>query len=413
MELRQFLDTSYTAYHSTANVCEILKQNGFVRLSLEKDWKLQPDGKYYVTRNDSSVIAFRIGQNKVFNVCESHTDSPSFKVKGNCIVDSIGEIKRLDTEKYGGGIMYTYFDRPLKVAGRIVEKTPDGVITKLVASSYNVVIPSLAIHFNPDVNKGFDINTQSDTLPFLGQSCNDLYKTFSDNQVLDADLFVVPATSSFVAGQNDEFLCSARIDNLTSVFASITALCNCTPQDIAVVACLDNEEIGSTTRQGAPSFIDSVLTGIATALNMNFADNYSARENGFVLSVDNGHATHPAHTEKGDPNYQIKLNGGIIIKHYVNYATDGLTSAIVKCICDNAQVKYQDLYNRSDGRGGSTLGLVTARQLGMRACDIGIPQLAMHSACETCGLSDIAQMEKFIIAYLSAKLQGDNDITIK
>lgn len=406
------MDTSYTAYHTTANVCKILDDNGFVKLVAGQSWKLNQNGKYYVTRNDSSVIAFRIGQNKVFNICESHTDSPSFKVKGNCIVESVG-LKRLNTENYGKGLLYSYFDRPLKVAGRLVEKTEKGVQTKIVASDYNVVIPSLAIHLNPTVNDGFDIDTQSDTLPLLGQNCDDLYKTLTDGEVLDADLFVVPATSSFVAGQREEFLCSARIDNLTSVFTSVTALCNCVPQDIAVVACLDNEEIGSTTRQGAPSFIDSVLGGITTALDMDYTQNCFARENGFVLSVDNGHATHPAHTEKSDPQYQPKLNGGIIIKHYVNYSTDGLTSAIVKRICDNVGAKHQDLYNRSDGRGGSTLGLVTARQLGMRACDIGIPQLAMHSACETCGLSDIDEMSKCLTAFLSAQLQGDNDVIIK
>ena len=410
MELLEFLKTSYTAYHTTQNVCNMLSQNGFVELTLGDKWDICQGGKYFVTRNGSSVIAFVMGKNNVLSICESHTDSPSFKVKGNKLVASEGA-KRLNTEKYGGGLLYTYFDRPLKVAGRLLEKTQDGVCQKLVVSDYNVVIPSLCVHFNPAVNDGFAVNPQVDTLPLFAQSDVDLYQTLTDGQVLDADLYVVPATQPFVAGVDDEFLCSARLDNLTSVYTSVEALLNCSPQNIAMIACLDNEEVGSGTRQGNPSFISQVVDSLyADVLGMDVVARQKAIEDGMVLSVDNGHACHPAHPEKSDVLYRAYLNKGIVIKHHTNYATDGLSAALLKNILQNNDVAFQDLYNRSDMRCGSTVGLATARELGIKTCDIGIPQLAMHSACETCGTTDVETMTNALTAFFNAQ---PSDLIVK
>lgn len=411
MDLYRFLNESYTAYHATANVCQMLQDSGFTKLTLGERWYLERGGRYFVTRNGSSVIAFIAGERDVFNICESHTDSPSFKIKGNKLVENEG-IKRLNTEKYGGGLLYTYLDRPLKIAGRVLVETDEGVSQQLVVSDYNVVIPSLAIHHNPTANDSLAVNPQIE-LPLLAQGEADLYQSLVDGKVLDADLYVVPATRAFASGVNDEFLSSARLDNLTSVFTSINAITNCQPSGIAVVACLDNEEIGSGTRQGSPSFINQVLMAIADALDLTQMEALSARENGMVLSVDNGHAAHPAHPEKSDPLNHARLNGGIVIKHHVNYATDGLTSAVLKRLLDSVEVAYQDLYNRSDLRCGTTLGLGTARELGMKVCDIGIAQLAMHSACETCGASDIEAMERCLTAFLSAEIFGTDDVTVK
>lgn len=400
MQLKEFLDNSFTAYHTTANVVRFLEENGFCPLVMGEEWNVRSGGKYYVTRNGSSVIAFRIGKRKVFDICESHTDSPSFKVKGNRLV--IGDVNRLNTETYGGGILYSFFDRPLKVAGRLLVETDNGVEERLVVSKYDVVIPSLAIHHNPTVNDGCAVNTQSDTLPLFSQNGRGLYETLTDGSVLDADLFVIPATQAFNGGADGEFLCSARLDNLTSVYASVNALVNCVPNGIAVAACLDNEEIGSGTRQGSPSFIDQTLNAVSDALKLTERERLYARENGFVISSDNGHALHPAHAEKADVCNKTLLNGGVVIKHHVNYATDGLTSALVKKLLKDNNIKYQDYYNRSNLRCGSTLGLATARQLGMRVCDVGIAELAMHSACETCGTEDISAMQSFMTAFLSS-----------
>ena len=401
----KFLNESYTAYHATENACQILAQNGFSRLVLGENWRLELGGKYYVSQNGSSVVAFRVGANKVFNVCESHTDSPSFKVKGNALVAN-GELLRLDTEKYGGGLLYSFFDRQLKVAGRVLVEKGNGVEQRLVASDYNVVIPSLAIHHNPTANDGFQINAQNDTLPLFSQGEAELYQTLCNEKVLDADLYVVPAGEAFFAGVGQEFLCSPRIDNLTSVYASISALCQCAPQDIAVVACLDNEEIGSSTRQGSPKFLEKVLAQIEQSLSFSATESFFARENGMVLSVDNGHALHPAHPEKSDPKCAVKMNGGIVVKHNPNYATDGLTSAIFKKLMKKHNVPVQDYYNRSDVRCGSTLGLATARELQMKTCDIGLAQLAMHSACETVGKNDVQLMQQALCVFLSATLRN-------
>ena len=415
MTVQEFLNSSYTAYHATANAVEMLKANGFEELAIDgktRKWKLARGGKYFVTRNGSSVVAFVVGQNDVFNVCESHTDSPSFRVKGGKLVESEG-IKRLNTEKYGGGLLYSYLDRPLKIAGRVLVETKTGVKQQLVTSSYNVVIPSLCIHHNPTANDNLSLNPQLDTLPLLAQSDCELYATLTKHKVLDADLFVVPDEKAFTSGVNGEFLSSPRIDNLTSVYASISAIVNAKPQGIAVVACLDNEEVGSGTRQGSPNFLVQVMDGIAEGLNMTYVQNLAARENGMVLSVDNGHAVHPAHPEKSDSLNRVYLNGGVVIKHHVNYATDGLTSAALKRLLNMAGVKHQDYYNRSDVRCGTTLGLATANRTGMKVCDIGLAQLAMHSACETCGANDIETMQKCLTAFLSAQIYGTDDVTVK
>ncbi len=412
MELQQFLNESYTAYHTTENLQNILTQNGFSQLTMGQKWNLSRGGKYFVTRNGSSIVAFSIGNNNIFNICESHTDSPSFKVKSNGTIESCG-VSRLNTEKYGGGLLYTFFDRPLKIAGRVVVKTDSGVEVKNVVSNYNVVIPSLCIHHNPTANDGFAVKTQNDTLPLLGFEKTDIYSTLA-NGVIDADLYVVPATQAFLAGANNDFLCSARLDNLTSAFTSVQAIIKANPKDIAVVACLDNEEIGSGTRQGSPDFLEQVLVALSDSLGLSADERLFARENGFVLSVDNGHAVHPAHPEKSDPVSRAYMGKGVVLKHHVNYSTDGVTSAIFKRLLTLANVNFQDYYNNSDVRCGSTLGLATARRLGIKACDIGLAQLAMHSACETCSVSDVQSMQNALLAFLSAKItENGNSFSIE
>ena len=405
MNIRKFLDSSYTAYHTTENACQMLLEAGFIELDMGDNWQLERGGKYFVTRNGSSVIAFYVGEYNVFNVCECHTDSPSFKIKGSKLVESDG-VRRLNTEKYGGGLLYSFLDRQLKIAGRVLLDTPDGVEQQLVVSDYNVVIPSLAIHHNPTANDNLALNAQIDTLPLFTQGETKLYESLVEGKVLDADLYVVPAGASFESGANDEFLSSPRLDNLTSVYAAVNGIVNATPQNIAVVACLDNEETGSGTYQGAPSFIRQVLDAISDALDLTRAEALYATENGMVLSVDNGHAVHPAHPEKSDPLNRCYMNGGVVIKHNVNYATDGLTSALIKHMLEEMSISYQDYYNKSDVRCGTTLGLLTARELGMKTCDVGIAQLSMHSACETCGVQDIEAMQGCITAFLSAELNG-------
>ncbi len=407
MTINQFLDTSYTAFHTVANAEAMLAEHGFTKLTLGKDFAIKRGGRYYVTRNDSGIIAFVAGQNNVFNIVESHTDSPSFKVKGNSVTEGNGVV-RVNTEKYGGGLLYTYFDRPMKIAVRLLCRTENGLQTKLAVSDYNVVIPSLCIHHNRNANDGFAVNAQVDTLPLLGLTGSDIYSTLTDEKVIDGDLFVVPVTPAFAAGTHNELLCSPRIDNLTSVYSGLSALIAAEPHDIAVCACLDNEEIGSGTRQGSPNWLEQVLCAICDALGLTETQAFAARENGFVLSADNGHAVHPAHPEKSDPYTKAYMGKGVMIKHHVNYSTDGLSSALFKHIASLADVPVQDYYNNSAVSCGSTLGLVTSRTLGMKTCDIGLAQLAMHSACETVALCDVEHMKAALLTFFNVTLDGNN-----
>lgn len=407
MTINQFLDTSYTAFHTVANAEAMLAEHGFTKLTLGKNFAIKRGGRYYVTRNDSGIIAFVAGQNNVFNIVESHTDSPSFKVKGNSVTEGNGVV-RVNTEKYGGGLLYTYFDRPMKIAGRLLCQTENGLQTKLAVSDYNVVIPSLCIHHNRNANDGFAVNAQVDTLPLLGLTGSDIYSTLTDEKVIDGDLFVVPVTPAFAVGTHNELLCSPRIDNLTSVYSGLSALIAAEPHDIAVCACLDNEEIGSGTRQGSPNWLEQVLCAICDALGLTETQAFAARENGFVLSADNGHAVHPAHPEKSDPYTKAYMGKGVMIKHHVNYSTDGLSSALFKHIASLADVPVQDYYNNSAVSCGSTLGLVTSRTLGMKTCDIGLAQLAMHSACETVALCDVEHMKAALLTFFDVTLDGNN-----
>lgn len=406
MDIKQFLDTSYTAYHAVENGKKMLDEKGFLELSFCDEWTLERNKGYYFSYNDSSLFAFRIGRGNAFMIAESHTDSPCLRVKGSDLADS-PEGKLLNVEKYGGLILYSAFDIPLKIAGRIFVKSEKGLTKKLVASDYFVNIPSLAIHHNPDVNGGFAPSVQKDLLPLLG-AVKDFSDVLDGENALDKDLYVVPAVSPFVSGVKGEFLSSPRIDNLTSVYTAIAAISDCAPDGIALACCFDNEEIGSGTRQGANSnLLETVLEKISRGLNLSNEEFSKAKSNGFILSADNAHATHQAHPEKSDPLTRVYMNRGIVIKHHSNYSTDGLSSAILKTILDKAGVEYQDYYNNSDVRCGGTIGLVSSSLTGMITVDVGLAQLSMHSAIETVGLSDVNKMTSCVKAVFESNLSFD------
>lgn len=407
MDVINFLEKSYTAYHAVTHAEYILEKHGFSKLSLADAWQLKVGGKYYVVKNGTSVIAFAVGENFAFNIAASHTDSPCLHVKGRETIPS-PEGARLNVETYGGLILYSMLDPPLKIAGRVLEKHGDMLVSKVIESDYTVTIPSLAIHHNPNVNSAFSVSVQKDMLPLIGDA-TDLYATLSNEEIVDADLYVVPSTVPFRSGVTGEYLCSPRIDNLTSVYASLAALVNCEPQNIAICACFDNEEIGSHTKQGAcSSFMQTVLEKITLGLGKSKDDYVSACEKGFILSIDNAHALHPAFPEKMDIKERVYMGKGIVIKHHVNYSTDGESSAIIKTILDKVHVERQDYYNNSDQRCGGTIGLIASANLGMRACDIGLAQLAMHSAVETVSYADVAKMQECVRAFFNTKLTSVN-----
>lgn len=415
MDIKEFLDSSYTAFQAVDNGIKMLDDAGFERIDPAKSPEIKVGGKYFFTVNSTTLIAFKIGKEKKFYVAESHTDSPALRIKGNKTIDS-PEGKRLNVEKYGGLVLFSLVNSPLKIAGRIIEKTENGVKEKNVVSPFTVNIPALCIHHNAEVNDKLSLSVQKDMLPLVG-NVDDIYSVLSDNEVIDGDLFVVPSTSAFVSGAHGEYFCSPRIDNLTSVYASLKALIGSDGEGIQIACCFDNEEIGSLTKQGANSaLLENTLRFIMRSIGGTEEDFAAAVSDGYILSVDNAHAVHPAHPEKSDPVEKVVMNGGIVIKHHTNYSTDALSSAILKTILDKAGVKYQDYYNNSDIRCGGTIGLVTSARLNMKACDIGLAQLAMHSGIETIGLSDIPVMESCIKAFFSTTLSVDGantEISVK
>ena len=422
--LIDFLQNSPTAYHACANVKELLLARGFTPLHETEDWDIQEGGKYFVVRGGSAVIAFTVGALDEFSykIVASHTDSPALKLKENPLTKS-GAYALLNVEKYGGGIWYSFFDRPLKIAGRVVRREGAALKEENVLSPFTLTIPSVAIHQNRNVNEGFSVNPQMDLQPLVGFAGEEvsnpsIIEKIAGEDVLAYDLFLVNADMPYSFGINDEFLASPRIDNLTNVLASVEALTSGGEfSGVAVAACLDNEEIGSRSPQGADSdFLENTLRRIAYALRFDDSEYYKALANSFLLSADNAHAVHPNHPEKSDPTNKVVMGGGIVIKAHANkaYITDATSAAIIKTIFDNADVKHQSFFNRSDVASGSTLGSIAQSHTGIPGADIGIAQLGMHSACESFAKADYLSMVEGISAYFRATiLRNDDGIIIR
>ncbi|MBR2647104.1 MAG: M18 family aminopeptidase [Clostridia bacterium] len=417
--LIEFLKSSYTAYHACENVKNILLENGFRRLPEGHDWPICEDGKYFVERNGSSIIAFTVGALDDFSykIAASHTDSPALKLKENPLISSSAYVT-LNVEKYGGGLWYSFLDRPLKIAGRVIRKEDGLLRSETVESPFLVTIPSLAIHQNRTANEGFAINPQIDLQPLYalsgeGISLDAVYGENAESEVISYDLYLVNADMPYSFGVNDEFLASPRIDNLTSVYASLQALLSHGESTgICVAAFFDNEEVGNLTQQGADGdFLENTLKRIAYALRFDDNEYYKALASSFMLSVDNAHALHPNHPEKCDPTNRPTLGGGVVIKAHADkaYTTDAFSSAIVKTVFDNAEVRYQKFFNRSDVRSGGTLGAATLRHVGVRSVDIGVAQLAMHSACESFAIADFEEMVKGVTAFYKCEISVNEE----
>lgn len=417
--LFNYLQHSLTAYHAVDNAKKILLEQGFTQLLETEDWQLCESGKYFTVRNGSSIVAFTIGALDGFHykIAASHSDSPALKLKENCVNKS-GLYATLNTETYGGGLWATFFDRPLKIAGRAVVQQGNKLVEKTVQAPFNVCLPSLAIHQNREANNGFAINNQIDLQPLL--SCvnnapdNEAFiKAVVGEDAVSYDLYLVNADTPYSFGVDSEFVASPRVDNLTSVYASLLAFTQSERKDgVCVFACLDNEEVGSSSHQGANGdFLENTLRRIAFALRFDENEYYKALASSFLLSVDNAHAVHPNHPEKSDPTNKTVLGGGVVIKSHAGkaYITDAASSAVVKTIFNNANVKHQTYFNRSDVRSGSTLGVSTVCHLGVYGADIGIAQLAMHSACECFAKADFDAEVNGITAFYNTKLTRTED----
>ncbi len=403
-QLKQFLKTSYTAYQAVENAEAFLLQNGFTQLDEGGEWKLVRGGRYFVTRGGSSFIAFRYGEGP-YKIVASHTDSPCFKLKENAVQQS-GPYARLNVEEYGGCILYSFFDRPLRLAGRVLRETENGVGAETFVSNFLVTVPSLAVHMNRDVNDGFKPDRQNDIEPLLCIGEKDLAELLGGN--IGYDLYAVPDEEPYTSGADGEFLSSPRIDNLTSVYGSLLALADDACCGNCMIACFDSEEIGSRTRQGAAGdFLKSVISRISAPKS----EIEALLSQSFLISLDNAHAVHPNRPEKCDPTNRPVLGGGVVIKGHAGgaYTTDGLTSAVIKKIFAKADVKYQTFYNRSDMRSGSTLGAISLTQASIPSADLGLAQLAMHAAVETMAASDFGELVKGLKAFFSSHIVMKTD----
>ena len=409
MKIEEFLEKSLTAFHATENCERTLIENNFKKLSLGDKWSLKKGGKYYLTKNGNSIIAFVIGDLKdyFFNITATHTDSPCLLVKGKDFMPSPAGY-RINVEAYGSLNNYSLLDTPLKIAGRLVVKKGNNVKTEIVQSSKNVIIPSLAIHQNREMNDGLVLTVQNDLMPLAG-SAQDVYSFFDKKDILDSELFVVSDIKPFRAGLNDEYLCSPRIDDLISVWSTIKSICECKTKGVAVACCFDNEEINSLTKQGAnSSFLSTVLSLINESLGMSYDKFVRACEKGLILSIDNSHSVHPAHPEKSDVINPIVLGGGVVIKHNTKYCTDAYSSAKLKLMLQRNKIKYQDFYCNSNIKSATTLGPYSSALLHMNACDIGVAQLSMHSTVETVSYKDIESLAKCCKAFFEYKFDCEN-----
>ena len=404
-QLLEFIENSPTCFHAVQAMTDILSAEGFTELKENQKWHIENGGRYFVTRNGSSLTAFTVPvqEMKGMHIIASHSDSPSFKIKENPELESEGHYIRLNVEGYGGMIRAPWFDRPLSVAGRVIvkDKAQGGFRSILVDIGRDLVmIPNLAIHMDRQINDSCKYNIQKDMLPIYGDlsAKGTFMKLIADTtgvpeeEILGHDLFLYNRQKGTVWGASGEFLSCSRLDDLQCAFASLKGFLAGKRQEYLAVHCvLDNEEVGSGTKQGAAStFLYDTLTRIHTSLGLSQEDYLIHLADSFMISADNAHAVHPAHTDKADPANRPYINGGIVIKFSASqkYCTDGVSAAIFRDLCQRAGVPVQTFVNRSDMAGGSTLGNISNTQVALNTVDIGLPQLAMHSPYETAGVKD-------------------------
>lgn len=418
-KLIDFIDKSPSCFHAVSNIAEELVKAGYEELFESEKWKIEKGGKYFVRRNNSSIIALQLPKKspKGFHIIASHSDSPTFKIKENAQMQVEGHYVKLNTEGYGGMIMSTWLDRPLSFAGRVFVKAKKAGKFKevLVAPDKDLlIIPNVAIHMNREINKGYSFNAQVDMLPLLaGGDEKNIFMEYlakeagvAKEDILGYDLFLVNRQKGCFIGLNDEFVGSGRLDDLQSAFGSMEGFLQAKPKDqISVLAVFDNEEVGSGTRQGADStFLQDTLEDVVAALGKSEHEYRMMVAESFLVSADNAHAVHPNHPEKADPTNRPYINEGIVLKFHggQKYTTDGLTSAVVKSICQKAEVPVQIFTNRSDSVGGSTLGNISTAHVSLNSADIGLPQLAMHSSFELAGVKDTAYLVEFAKEFYEA-----------
>ncbi len=411
-KLKEFLDGAHSVYHGVAQLEKMLADAGYTALNEGENWTLTPGGKYYLTRNGSAILAFRLpdGAPKGFMITASHSDRPGFKVKENGILK--GAYTRLAVERYGGMLIAPWLDRPLSVAGRVLVQTEKGAESRLVDFDRDLLlIPNVAIHMNRTANDGYKWNPATDTIPLLGgketadKFMEELEK-LAGGKILGHDLFLYVRQPASVWGLEEEFVSSAALDDLECAWGCTQGFLKAGATDNIPVLCVfDSEEVGSSSYQGAASdLLSTTLSAICKAINL---EQRQMLAKSFLISADNAHAIHPNHPELADAANAPVMNGGVVLKFNANqrYTTDGLSAAIFRAICQKADVPVQTYCNRADMPGGSTLGNISLSQVAVLSADIGLPQLAMHSSYETAGVKDVKYLVDAITAFYGADLE--------
>ncbi|MBS4957108.1 MAG: M18 family aminopeptidase [Clostridium sp.] len=411
LELIDFLYDSPSACHGVKETQKILDKNGFIEIKEADKWELQAKGKYYVIKNDSALIAFEVGTGDIektgFRLIGAHTDVPGFRIKPNPQMISEGKYVKLNTEVYGGPILHTWFDRPLSIAGKVSLKGASPLKPEVRLVNINkplLIIPSLAIHMNREVNEGFKINRQVDTLPLLGLINDKLEKEdylmnilaeelqVNKEDILNFELGLYEYEKGMLIGMNEELISSGRFDDLWMVYAGIRALIDSRENEATkVMICIDNEEIGSLTAEGADStLLNNILERITLGLGKGREGYYRTLANSIMISADLAHAVHPNLGDKHDPTNRPVLEGGPVLKIAASgsYSTDSFNGAVFAGVCEAAGVPFQKFVNRSDVRGGTTIGPVTAANLTIPVIDMGAPVLGMHSIRELASVKD-------------------------
>ncbi len=417
-DLLTFIDQSPSPFHAVDTLAKTLSAAGYTRLSESSPWHLAPGGKYFVTRNGSSLLAFRIPRADFtgFLFSASHSDAPTFRVKENAEMEGPDGYLRLNTEGYGGMLCAPWLDRPLTVAGRALVQKGDTIETRLVYVDRDLLmIPNVAIHMNREANNGYKYDLKCDMVPLLGLGkSKGAFKAAvaqaaacAPADILGWDLVLAPRQKGLIWGMENEFISSPRLDDLQCAYGCFQGFLTAADSDsVPVFALLDNEEVGSRTKQGADStFLSDLVDRICAALGR---DRATAVANSFLVSADNAHAVHPNHPEYADPTHRPAMNNGLVIKHGSRYATDGAAQAVFAALCRKAGVPVQQFFNRSDLAGGGTLGNIANAHVSMNTVDIGLPQLAMHSCFETAGVKDTDYLIQAMAAYYSATFWEEN-----
>lgn len=423
-DLFEFLQEGVTPWHAAATAAAWLDAAGFTRLEEADYWNLEPGKGYYLVRNGSAVVAWRVPDHGIggWRITAGHSDAPGWKIKADTVEND--GCRRLSVEGYGGMNMATWLDRPLTVAGRVLLRTEDGVETRLVHFDRDLlVIPSLAIHMQRGINKGHEYNPQIDMQPLWGPGDS---RTLTDllceelgvqpEEILDRDLQLVTRQAPTIIGPDGQYFMAPRIDDLecaaTTLLGFIDAAADTDSACAPVWAMLDNEEVGSSSRQGAASrFLRDVLDRILESIPHSAQMEHRALANSFMLSADNGHATHPNFAAKSDPAAPVRLGGGVVLKYNASqkYTTNALSGGIFRAICEKAGVPVQTFTNRADEPGGSTLGNLQSQSLPIPMADVGLAQLAMHSAVETAAVTDANAMVQAVSAFYRVHLRALGD----